>query len=270
MKKLSIVIAVLLCTYSVAFAVPVLQVGVRDGSGGWVQNGPNPLSNPTESDTAVTSGSSIAVAAVYGGNLLIGGQYMSNDDWSDLSPQNGANGTPFPTDFNGSGAILVASVPDGSRAAALGALKVQGNFAIYSDADNSLLPNPPSNHDPAKGNIADFLFFDLGNFDMTANETVPDFQGTGSALGDIMDLSLMGMDGLAWLHFDIMAIVTDIQGQSTIVSNVDGNPGSHDVTWKNPGGGGGGGGQEIPVPEPSTLILVGAGIVGLAFARRKK
>lgn len=35
-------------------------------------------------------------------------------------------------------------------------------------------------------------------------------------------------------------------------------------------GGGGGGGQQVPVPEPSTLILVGAGLVGLAFSRRKR
>lgn len=271
MKKILFALLLVVSFASTAFAVPTLQVGVSDGSGGWLLNDTT-LSNPTEEDTVVTSGSSISVAGVYQSSsiLQIGGQYLTAGDWSSFTDGNGAKDPYYPTQFNGNGAILVASVPEGDLATALANLTINGLSAIHSDALVSWLPNPPSNHTPAKADISDFLFFNVGNFANIADQ-VPDFQSPGTLFdGEIIDLALAGMGDLAWIHFDIMAIVTDIDNKSEITSNINGNPGSHDVTWKNPGGGGGGGGQGSPVPEPSTLILLGAGIAGLAIFKRKK
>ncbi len=39
-----------------------------------------------------------------------------------------------------------------------------------------------------------------------------------------------------------------------------------DLTWKDGGGGGGG----DPIPEPSTFILLGSGLLGLFYAGRKR
>jgi hypothetical protein len=98
-------------------------------------------------------------------------------------------------------------------------------------------------------------------------------------VGEIKSLAL-AISGFLWVHFDVIALATteDTSGggggggpkpKTQLVSNLStdlvGNPGSHDVTWKNPG-------DKPPegnVPEPSALWLLGLGLLGCASFARK-
>lgn len=241
-------------------AVPVLQVGAP-ASGSTC--GPYATyvassTNPTEEDTAFTSGNTICVGGVYQNNnvLNLGGQFGSGNDWgtadSDL------------TSWNGRDAVLIAAVPNGSLAAAAG-LTVGGNSFFGTSLTNFFFPN---NHDPLKDDVSDFLFFDIGNFADNPN-AVPDFAtNAGSADGQVMALALAGQGSLSWIHFDVMALETSQQGGGAnvrIVTTIANNPGSHDLTWKPNGG--------PPVgelPEPSVLWLLGLSLVAFGFVQRRR
>ncbi len=233
-----------------AGAVPTLQVGAPAGSGdsGSYADYQTTLTNPEETDTAITSGDTLYVAGAYGPNtVLIGGQYDSGDNWSDFG---------FNSIFDSAGAILMATVPGGQLAS--GTLTIDGASAIYSTEDfedGFVVANPPANHDPIKDQ--DYLFFDIGDF--AALVDVPNFadETLSNQLGEIKTL-ILATSGYDWIHFDVFALVTDELG-TRLVTSLEGNPGSHDVTWK---------GQ--PVPEPSTLALLGAGIIGLWLSRNRR
>lgn len=249
---------------STAYGVPVLQIGAPGGSGeGTYANYTGSLTSPTESDTATTSGSTIYVAGVYQNNniLNLGGKFGTGSDWSAID-------SAYPSDFNGKGAILLAAVPDGQRVAAVSSLQVNGNSAFFSsDTLSGLFPD---NHAPLKDDVSDFLFFDIGNFTNTAG-AVPDFTTeTGAADGQIKTLTISGFGNLVWIHFDALAIETSSQGNPRsprIVSTIDNNPGSHDVTWKVGGPPNVGGGN---IPEPASLGLLGIGLLALSAVRRRK
>jgi hypothetical protein len=97
----------------------------------------------------------------------------------------------------------------------------------------------PNNHAPlGDSSVSQYLFFDIGNFGNT--DPIVNFAdgSSSNAWGEIMDLEVdFGSDpsGLNFVHFDVMAIGTKLANgnhTSTLVSNWDNNPGSHDVTWK--------------------------------------
>lgn len=232
-----------------ALAIPTLQVGAPGGSGeGAYANYINNLTNPSEENSVVTSGNTLYVGGVYENGIdLLGGKFGSGDDWSSFNNR--------PTAFNGHGAILVATVANGSLGS--GTLTVNGNVAFATSMTDSYFPN---NHAPTNG--ADYLFFDIGNFTKNLGAVTNFVDETGSADGEVKALTL-AITGYDWVHFDVMALETDMETKNTKITystDLENNPGSHDVTWKKP----------AFVPEPSTLLLLGSGLVGLGFFGRKR
>jgi hypothetical protein len=265
MKFLSFVVLGALGGIGTAEAVPVLQVGAPAGAGdtGIYADYQSSLSNPTEEDTAVTSGSTIFVAGVYQNkNILnLGGQFGTGANWTEVEAS-------LPAVFDSHGAVLVAAIPNGSLANAVSSLTVDGAFAFYSsDTLSGLFPN---NHDPLKDAVSDFLFFDIGEFTKTA-KAVSDFaadpDNNATADGEIKQLTIAGFAGLEWIHFDVMALETTENG-SKIKTSWEVNPGSHDLTFKNPG---------FPpppppdvVPEPGILSLLAIGLLGMRVKTGRK
>lgn len=252
LAKISLLITAFLSVVlaSAAQAAPVLQVGAPGGPGqGTYANYPATLTGPTETDSATTSGDTIFVAGLYQNDNVtnLGGKYSTGLDWSDFL---------YPVAFNNHGAVLVAAVPNGQRAAAVSALTVNGQSSFYSsDTLSGLFPNT---HDPLKDAVSDFLFFDIGTFAKTT--LIPDFadETTGNKLGEIKTLTLGGASGFSWIHFDALALQTtytppknNSPGNLTVA--LQNNPASHDLTRK--------------LPEPASYLLFAAGLLGLLAFR---
>src|SRR3990170_4554346 len=149
---------------SITFAIPTLQVGAPAGTGdaGIYADYTGSLSNPTEEDTAVTGGNTILVAATYRPNdVFIGGMgsYLAYSwDWTDTE-------FGFASDFSGAGALLMATIPDGTLGAGTLSISLDGGTTVLSSLYSTSIyesgfkvPNPPSNHAPIQDQ--DYLFFD--------------------------------------------------------------------------------------------------------------
>ena len=266
-----------------AMAVPGLQVGAPcpDSSvcGDYADYVAS-STDPTEKDTAITNGNTILFAGNWGSanntnTVKLGGQYDGSlgtgDNYSNFVGLDPAN-NPF-TDFDGiDGAIAVLAVPDGFLAEAM-SLTLGGNGVFYSSTTLSgLFPN---NHDPLKDDVSDFVFINIGNFADTqlGMPNFPEDSVNANEKGEVKELTLGGVDAaLAWIHFDVIALQTDLNNQSVLVTTWENNPGSKDVTWKGGNGGSGGnggqgGGDEIP--EPGVLALLGMGLLGMVLTRRR-
>jgi len=278
-----------------AYGIPTLQLGIPDGSGGYVAN----QTINSDEDTAFTTKNpfTLAVGGIQSKSEVVqlGGQYttatplaLTGDDWSDFG---------LPNIFNGKGAILVASVPDrtlsnGYSGTISTNLKVDGNAPFYADEANSWLQG---NHFPAKDGISDFFFFNIGNLftlswsanpnpptkkqdiivDNTTLNSVPDFQNLIAApnnKGVIKEFMISGLESFDWVHFDVIALESAIDiddGRTkTTVAKVDAeiNPFSHDVTWYEEDG------DVSPtgIPEPASLGLLGLGLLAMGAVRQRR
>jgi hypothetical protein len=253
-----------------AYAVPTLQVGAPAGAGdsGVYADYDSSSSSPTETNTAITLGNQLLVGGAYANSnneLLLGGQYIGSQgtglDWATvLSAEFGGSSSDYSV-FNGKGAILVASIPGDST----GGLTINGMMPFFT-SPTSLFPNK---HDPVKSDTSDFLFFDIGNFAKNT-PAIPNFvdelPGSAGSMGEIKNL-LIATSGFQWIHFDVMALATyDKKDSKTglLDTGLVFNPGSKDVTWKDPGP------SPFGVPEPATPLLLGLGLMGLLMVRRRR
>lgn len=118
--------------------------------------------------------------------------------------------------------------------------------------------------------ITEGAFLALGGDTLYIDGMIDNASGTVSNTADVLNGAVPGVSGtgiLATVHFDALATgISDINIFNTVfldsslsdiqVSNIS----SGRVTVSNSG---------IPAPEPSTLFLAGAGLVGLMFSRRR-
>lgn len=244
----------------VAHAVPVLQVGAPAGPGdaGTYADYQANTSDPTETDTAITSGSIIFAAGLYQNDSVNSVISLGGANELCLSGDCNYSDYGYDSSFNSAGAVLLVAVPDGNLGTANSNLTVDGSSAFYTSA--TLAGLFPNNHDPLKDGVSDFLFFDIGDF--AKSVLIPDFadESIGSKQGEIKTLTLGGTTGLEWLHFDLLAIQTNTQGQSNIVTSLENNPASHDVTWKEDDGT-----PPEGIPEPGMMGLLGLGLLSMGM-----
>jgi len=250
---------------SLANAVPVLQVGVPGTDPGTYAPYVKNSTNPTEDSTAITSGNTIVVGGKQEKDAVHLGGAFGGADWSTAT----LNGNvQVPTAFDTHGAILLITYSTDNDLSTATSLKIStdGGSTYHSSDVNLTTLFFPNNHAPLQDStVSGYAYFDIGNFGFS--EKVPNFADPNdTANGELKNIFLQ-FEGINWAHFDVMALETNQTGNKEVITtwDLENNPGSHDVTWKDDGGGGGG----DPVPEPSTMILLGAGLVGLGLYRRK-
>jgi hypothetical protein len=158
----------------------------------------------------------------------------------------------------------------GSAGGMLGSFKVDGN--VINATSDMIYGTPPidvaeNNLDLASHDIFDtyyreFAFnFDSNNTAAAANSE--DNPGDGPQAGTGMYYQAFSIDTSSLadgyeIHFDLYNITTNKKGKLTVDKFA---PFSHDA--ESLGGG-------TPVPEPSTILLFGAGLAGLAGVSRKR
>ena len=158
--------------------------------------------------------------------------------------------------------MLIVSVPDGTT----GTITGLGDGDFYTTKSLFLptdLDTPLNNHYPFQDGVSDFWVYEIGEFTGAKTLVARDYDASTGTIGPESLGWRMEFDvsytGYPWIHFDVIGYVTTQKDRGPrnpplIESFWDINPGSHDVS----------------VPEPSTVLLLGAGLVGFALLLRRK
>ena len=253
MKKITLSLIITLLMVSAAYAIPTLQTYSPGSTAGDYYY--------YDQDTWFVSGSPFAlyVVGAYDPNMtdLTGVTLL-------ISVPNGETGTISITRSDESEIVpLLTQIGMGSSSETNpmtnADITVLNGITPSGYSTTSFLPFNANNHYPLQNDISDFILFDLYDFDDIENNlsdyNADDGSITGStALGEIKEY-LIDYTGFSSLHIDAYGLVTDEQGQK-IATSWEMNPGSHDTT--------------ATVPEPSTLFLLGSGLLSLGFFSRKK
>ena len=232
----------LLTVFSPAWATPTFQTYIIGGTAGDVG---------ADGETWITHSGTF--------NLVVVGAYSSKTaalDWGTLivSVPQGETGT-----LTVGGATLlktmrstgVGDIPDGT--AGLDLLSNIGGTDGYENKSPVLDLN---NHFPYQNGVADFLYFDVGDFaDLGPihNYDASDGSIVWAGTGEEKTLAV-STTGFSWVHFDL-------GGYVDMESGHDGweiNPGSHDAVTD----------PVVPVPGSLLLAALGAGLV--SHVRRRK
>lgn len=258
-----------------AAVLPNLQVGIADGSGGFVPYTTQAVPGGSDEQTAFTTDPSfrLALAGTFqtGGNnpmVYLGGS--GKVTYGSLTPLDVAY-SDFSLGFlsPATGAVLIVTVPEGS-APNLGYGSSPGTYPLNfvasrtGDQDSGF----PNSHFPVGSEkLFDFFYYDLVTpFAQVAN-AVGNFAESpymANATGEVryFDLAISGVD---YAHFDLMAIEVSVKAggsrNATLVSTLENSPNSHDASYNS---------SPPPIPEPGTVLLLGTGLIGLAAWGRKR
>lgn len=126
------------------------------------------------------------------------------------------------------------------------------------------------NHFPSKDGMSDFILYALGDFD-NVESNLYDYNADNGTItetmtgGDERRYSLT-ITGFTSVHFDMYGLETT-QSSTKVKTSWDDNPNSHDAAWY---GNGDEPGQIEIIPEPSSLSLLGVGLLGFMRRRRNR
>lgn len=247
------------------FAIPTLQTYIEGATAGtygadqetWFASGdpftlyvvgaygPNDLS--IEGVTLL-----IAVPEGEAGTITISADLDDSTDTPEIMTSTGASGLPETNPTRDADIDILTDV--------------SGSDGYSTIENNTFLPDDLNlnNHYPLKDDVSDFLIFNLWSFD-NSECGLKDYNADS---GNIEPTSACGEEkryevsytGFSWMHFDAYALVKEKDGnkkkKSTWELDWENNPASHDATHM--------------VSEPSTLLLLGAGLSGLAFLGRRR